>query len=59
LWQDDEAYFNRARITSILPLDYCVWVGTGEGSLITYDVFTHTGSKVTLKRTMVVVVVVV
>ena len=38
-------YFNRSRITSILPLDYSVWVGTGEGNLITYDVFTHQGSK--------------
>ena len=45
VWQDDEVYFNRSRITSILPLDYSVWVGTGEGNLITYDVFTHQGSK--------------
>lgn len=43
--QDDEVYFNKARITCILPLDLSVWVGTGEGNLITYDVFTHPGSK--------------
>ncbi|XP_025114538.1 uncharacterized protein LOC112576362 isoform X3 [Pomacea canaliculata] len=45
LRKDDEMYFNKARITCILPLDYTVWVGTGEGNLITYDVFTHQGSK--------------
>ncbi|KAL8575677.1 hypothetical protein ACOMHN_055866 [Nucella lapillus] len=45
LRKDDETYFNRARITCILPLDYSVWVGTGEGNLITYDVFSHQGSK--------------
>ncbi|XP_076454498.1 uncharacterized protein LOC143289420 [Babylonia areolata] len=45
LRKDDETYFNRARITCILPLDYSVWVGTGEGNLITYEVFMHQSSK--------------
>ena len=39
--QEDDSYFNAARITSILALDHSVWVGTGEGTLITYDVFTQ------------------
>ncbi|KAH9507622.1 hypothetical protein Btru_051637 [Bulinus truncatus] len=41
LRKEDETYFNAARITSILSMDYSVWVGTGEGILITFDVFTQ------------------
>ncbi|XP_055896131.1 uncharacterized protein LOC106079591 isoform X5 [Biomphalaria glabrata] len=41
LRKEDETYFNAARITSILSLDYNVWVGTGEGILITFDVFSQ------------------
>ena len=36
---------NQARITSLLALDHWVWVGTGEGNLITYDVFTSPDCK--------------
>ncbi|GFR67735.1 Ypt/rab gtpase activating protein [Elysia marginata] len=39
LRKEDDTYFNAARITSILALDHSVWVGTGEGTLITFDVF--------------------
>ncbi|XP_059152821.1 uncharacterized protein LOC131938708, partial [Physella acuta] len=39
LRKEDDTYFNAARITSILSLDYSVWIGTGEGILITFDVF--------------------
>ncbi|KAK3601021.1 hypothetical protein CHS0354_008131 [Potamilus streckersoni] len=38
LRKEDDTYFNRARITSILANDDCVWVGTGEGNLIVYEV---------------------
>ncbi|XP_012942944.1 serine-rich adhesin for platelets [Aplysia californica] len=41
LRKEDDTYFNNARITSILALDHSVWVGTGEGTLITFDVFTQ------------------
>ena len=37
-FQEDDAYFNRARITSILANGDTVWVGTGEGNLITYEI---------------------
>ncbi|CAG5130294.1 unnamed protein product, partial [Candidula unifasciata] len=39
LRKEDDTYFNAARITSILAMDYSVWVGTGEGILTTFDVF--------------------
>ncbi|GFN92902.1 C-jun-amino-terminal kinase-interacting protein 3 [Plakobranchus ocellatus] len=39
LRKEDDSYFNAARITSVLALDHSVWVGTGEGTLITFDVF--------------------
>ncbi|KAL3870762.1 hypothetical protein ACJMK2_038805, partial [Sinanodonta woodiana] len=38
LRKEDDTYFNRARITSILAIDDSVWVGTGEGNLIVYEV---------------------
>nr|XP_042899767.1 uncharacterized protein LOC107445093 [Parasteatoda tepidariorum] len=34
----DEAYTNHARITSILPLDNTILVGTADGTFIVYDV---------------------
>ena len=37
-FQEDDAYFNRARITSILANGSTVWVGTGEGNLIIYEI---------------------
>ncbi|XP_048244979.1 uncharacterized protein LOC124141828 isoform X3 [Haliotis rufescens] len=36
--REDDSYFNRARITAILPNDNTVWIGTGEGNLIIYEV---------------------
>ncbi|KAK6194816.1 hypothetical protein SNE40_000364 [Patella caerulea] len=38
LRKEDDAYFNRARITSIMSYENTVWVGTGEGNLMIYDV---------------------
>ena len=38
LLQEDDAYFNRARITSMLAIDNTIWVGTGEGNMIIYEV---------------------
>jgi len=36
--QEDDTYFNRARITSTLAYGNTVWVGTGEGNLIIYEI---------------------
>ena len=36
--QEDDTYFNRARITSVLAYGETVWVGTGEGNLVVYSV---------------------
>ena len=36
--QEDDTYFNRARITSTLAYGNTVWVGTGEGNLIFYEI---------------------
>ncbi|XP_067661994.1 uncharacterized protein [Haliotis asinina] len=41
IWREDDSYFNRARITAILPNDNTVWIGTGEGNLIIYEVVEH------------------
>ncbi|XP_046560814.1 LOW QUALITY PROTEIN: uncharacterized protein LOC124269825 [Haliotis rubra] len=41
LRKEDDSYFNRARITAILPNDNTVWIGTGEGNLIIYEVVEH------------------
>ncbi|XP_060065766.1 uncharacterized protein LOC132546088 [Ylistrum balloti] len=38
LRKEDETYFNRARITAVVDIGQCVWVGTGEGNLIIYEV---------------------
>ncbi|XP_069120277.1 uncharacterized protein [Argopecten irradians] len=38
LRKEDETYFNRARITAVADIGQCVWVGTGEGNLIIYEV---------------------
>ncbi|KAH3798475.1 hypothetical protein DPMN_152074 [Dreissena polymorpha] len=38
LRKEDDAYFNRARITSILSHGSTVWVGTGEGNLSVYEI---------------------
>ncbi|XP_041370358.1 uncharacterized protein LOC121384163 isoform X2 [Gigantopelta aegis] len=47
LRKEDETYFNKARITSILPHESTVWIGTGEGNLIIYDVVETTTPCVT------------
>lgn len=36
-FQEDDTYFNRARITAVLDVRHSVWVGTGEGNLIIYE----------------------
>ena len=36
--QDDEGFLNLSRITTILPIENSVWVGTGDGNLIMFDV---------------------
>ncbi|XP_021357404.1 uncharacterized protein LOC110452957 isoform X2 [Mizuhopecten yessoensis] len=38
LRKEDDTYFNRARITAVVDIGQCVWVGTGEGNLIIYEV---------------------
>lgn len=38
MFQEDDTYFNRARITSTLAYGNTVWVGTGEGNLIIYEI---------------------
>ncbi|XP_052789974.1 uncharacterized protein LOC128224223 isoform X2 [Mya arenaria] len=38
LRKEDDTYFNRARITSLLAYGDSVWVGTGEGNLVVYGV---------------------
>lgn len=42
LRKEDDSYFNRARITSILANGSKVWVGTGEGNLMIYEVLEST-----------------
>ncbi|KAJ8300669.1 hypothetical protein KUTeg_022188 [Tegillarca granosa] len=37
LRKEDDSYFNRARITAVLDVRHSVWVGTGEGNLIIYE----------------------
>lgn len=36
--QEDDTYFNRARITSTLAYENTIWIGTGEGNLIIYEI---------------------
>ena len=36
--QDDDGFLNLSRITTILPIENSVWVGTGDGNLIMFDV---------------------
>ncbi|XP_053380466.1 uncharacterized protein LOC123534907 isoform X2 [Mercenaria mercenaria] len=38
LRKEDDTYFNRARITSMLANGSKVWVGTGEGNLMVYEI---------------------
>ncbi|KAL4219567.1 hypothetical protein ACF0H5_022141 [Mactra antiquata] len=38
LRKEDDSYFNRARITSTLANGNTVWIGTGEGNLIIYEI---------------------
>ena len=35
--QDDDGHLNLSRITTILPVENSLWVGTGDGYLIVYD----------------------
>lgn len=41
--RDEDVYFNPQRVTSILPFNNCVWVGTGNGDLAVYEVICKTG----------------
>ncbi|XP_019929607.3 uncharacterized protein [Magallana gigas] len=45
LRKEDDTYFNRARITAIMDLGSTVWVGTGEGNLIIYEILEHLNLK--------------
>ncbi|KAK3088782.1 hypothetical protein FSP39_023684 [Pinctada imbricata] len=45
LRKEDDTYFNRARITAIMDLGHTVWVGTGEGNLIIYEIQEHLNLK--------------
>ncbi|XP_062582307.1 uncharacterized protein LOC134244056 isoform X1 [Saccostrea cucullata] len=45
LRKEDDTYFNRARITAIMDLGTTVWVGTGEGNLIIYEILEHLNLK--------------
>ncbi|KAL5012665.1 hypothetical protein ScPMuIL_011216 [Solemya velum] len=49
LKKGEDTYFNRARITSILSLDNTVWLGTGEGDLIIYEVTTNHSPSISSK----------
>ncbi|XP_033761397.1 uncharacterized protein LOC117343169 [Pecten maximus] len=45
LRKEDETYFNRARITAVVDIGHFVWVGTGEGNLIIYEVMEQANIK--------------
>lgn len=41
--QEDDGCLNMSRVTAILPLEDAVWIGTGDGNLIMFDVITTRG----------------
>ncbi|XP_013412235.1 uncharacterized protein LOC106174987 isoform X2 [Lingula anatina] len=43
LRKEDCCYFNGSRITAVLPIDHAVWIGTGDGNLLLYDVIDKEG----------------
>ncbi|CAH1785700.1 unnamed protein product [Owenia fusiformis] len=38
LRKEDEGYLNKARITALLPYQNSIWIGTGEGNVLIYDI---------------------
>lgn len=44
-FKEDDTYFNRSRITAVMDMGHSVWVGTGEGNLIVYEIAEHINFK--------------
>ena len=38
VFKEDDGYLNKCRITAILPYQNAIWIGTGDGNLIIFDV---------------------
>ncbi|VDI04168.1 Hypothetical predicted protein [Mytilus galloprovincialis] len=45
LRKEDDTYFNRSRITAVMDMGHSVWIGTGEGNMMVYEVAEHINFK--------------